>query len=207
MTEFPETHTSLLAQLKSLDDRQAWEQFVALYRPVIYRIARRRGFQEADAQDVTQRVLASIANSIHRWKPHDASTRFRHWLRRVVRNAIINAATRGPRESPVSGLPDESLLLDVKVVPAWEDEIHLEYRREIFRQAAELVQHDVAPETWRAFHLTVVEGQAADAVANELGKSVGAVYAARGRVMQRIKDAVKRLEAGPDNECLGNAKP
>ena len=51
MTEFPETQSYLLASLKSPESREAWEEFVVIYRPVIYRMARRHGLQDADAQD------------------------------------------------------------------------------------------------------------------------------------------------------------
>ena len=51
MTEFPQTRLSLIAQVQSPEDREAWDQFVLIYRPVVYRMARRRGMQDADAQD------------------------------------------------------------------------------------------------------------------------------------------------------------
>lgn len=194
MTEFPETDASLLVQIKSHDDREAWEEFVSLYRPVIYRIARRRGLQEADAQDLTQRVLTSVANSIHRWKKIDATVRFRHWLRRVVKNGIINAAARKRPDAAVGGGADHELLIEHVVDPKSEREIELEYRREIFKQAAAIVKSDVDPGTWRAFELTVIEDRPVEEVAETLGKSVGSIYAARSRMMRRLKVAVKQME-------------
>ncbi len=64
MTEFPETRATLIANVKSPENRQAWEEFVVIYRPAIYRIARRRGLQDADAQDLTQNVLVRVAAAI-----------------------------------------------------------------------------------------------------------------------------------------------
>ncbi len=52
MTESPETQSLLLANIQSLENREAWSEFVPIYRPVIYRMARRRGMQDADAQDL-----------------------------------------------------------------------------------------------------------------------------------------------------------
>ena len=43
LTEFPETRESLLVQVRSPANREAWDQFAMLYRPVIYRLA--RGFR------------------------------------------------------------------------------------------------------------------------------------------------------------------
>ncbi len=84
-SDFPETRASLLLQLQAGDDQDGWQEFVAIYRPIIYRLARKRGLQDADAQDLAQQVLLSIAGAIERWHKHDESTRFRHWLRRVAR--------------------------------------------------------------------------------------------------------------------------
>ena len=198
MTNFPETQNSLLVRLRSHEDRGAWEKFVNLYRPVIYRIARRKGFQEADAQDLSQRVLTSIANSIHRWEQLDPPVRFRHWLNRVVRNAIINAATRGPKEVVWDSVSDEQLLAATSIDEKSESEIALEYRREVLKQAAAQVRHNIAEETWLAFELTVVQGNDVEATARRLNKSVGCVYAARSRIMKRLKEAVGALEEWND---------
>ena len=51
-----------------------------------------------------------------------------------------------------------------------------------------------ATDTWKVFQLAVVEGVPIEEVAEQLGKSIGAAYAARGRVMKRLKQAIQRLE-------------
>ncbi len=50
MSEFPDTRSTLIAQVRSPENREAWAQFVTLYRPVIYRMARKRGMQDADGR-------------------------------------------------------------------------------------------------------------------------------------------------------------
>lgn len=195
MTEFPETQTSLLQSIQSLDDRLAWEKFVLLYRPIIYRIARGKGFQESDAEDLAQRVLAAIAASIHRWKKQDSKIRFRHWLRRVVKNAIINAATRRRPEVPMSGLSNQEILSEPVVDSETEKAIELEYRRQLFQQAASTIKSEIQPSTWDAFELTVIEDLPIEMAARKLGKSIGSVYAARSRVMRRLKSTIQAWEA------------
>ena len=69
MTEFPDTQSLLLANIQSLENREAWAEFVQIYRPVIYRMARRRGMQDADAQDLSQDVLVRVSKAIDRWEP------------------------------------------------------------------------------------------------------------------------------------------
>ncbi|MEZ6090913.1 MAG: sigma-70 family RNA polymerase sigma factor [Pirellulaceae bacterium] len=170
---------SLLVQVKDPENRVAWEQFVSIYRPVIVRAAVVRGMQSADAQDLAQQVLMAVASAIGDWEKRDAPTRFRHWLRRVTRNAIINALSRAPKDRAAGGSSIQELLAQQRQPdPETVSLIDWEYRRELYLQAARIVQRDVQADTWRAFELTVIDGMSNQAAAKELGKSLGTIYTA-----------------------------
>ncbi|MFN3193677.1 MAG: RNA polymerase sigma factor [Aureliella sp.] len=195
MTDFPQTRSTLIAQIRSPEDREAWDQFVVTYRPVIYRMARRRGMQDADAQDLVQTVLMRVAGAIQTWKKSSPETRFRHWLRRVARNAIATAFSRHPKDAGAGGSEVLDLLAEQPAFAAdVEQEFAKESMREHYLRAALVVKSDVDSETWRAFELTVVQGQPCEEVAILLGKSMGAVYAARSRIMRRLREQVQRLK-------------
>lgn len=195
VTQFPETRESLIFQVKDPANRAAWEQFVDLYRPVIFRIARARGVQDADAEDLAQQVLIAVAGSIGRWEKSDKSTRFRHWLRRIARNAIVNAMTRRPPDQATGSSSVQDLL---SAEPARDEQtdllIETEIRRELYVRAARIVRLDVNEETWQAFELTILKNRSGADAARELGKTIGTVYAARSRVMKRLRDAVAELK-------------
>lgn len=194
MTEFPQTRASLIAQVRSSEDREAWDQFVFIYRPVLYRIARRRGLQDADAQDVVQTILMRVAASIHRWEPTSPETRFRHWLRRVARNAMISALTRQPKDVAAGGSEVFEMLAEQpEDLAGLEQELAIETMREQYLRAAAMVKANVDSETWQAFELTVVRGQSCEDAATTLKKSIGAVYVARGRVMRRLREHVQSI--------------
>lgn len=194
-SQFPDTRASLLLQLQVGDDHEIWQEFVTIYRPIIYRLARKRGMQDADAQDLAQQVLLSIAGSIERWQKTDESVRFRHWLRRVAKNAICNALTRRPHDRGVGGTSIQAFFESQCVVDDnFENEVELEYRRELFLRAASIVRRDVAAETWEVFQLAVIEGVPIEEIAARMSKSVGAAYAARGRVMNRLRRLVEEME-------------
>jgi RNA polymerase sigma-70 factor (ECF subfamily) len=195
LTWFPETRESLLLQVRSLANRDAWEAFVMMYRPVIYRLARRRGLQDADAEDVVQRVLMAVASAIGSWEKSSPSVRFRHWLRRVARNAILNALSQQPQDRAAGGSAVQDLLMQQpEADPQTDAQIELEYRRELYLRAARIVRRDVDPGTWRAFELTVMGEHSIESAAIELDKSVGTIYAARSRIMRRLREAVKAFE-------------
>ena len=192
---FPETRDSLLLQVQAGDDPKAWEEFVAIYRPVVYRMARRRGLQDADAEDLAQQVLISIARSIEDWQKRDDSIRFRHWLRRVAKNATLNLLTRGPKERAAGSTSVQELLKQHgNGDHPLAEELELEYRRELYFRAAALVKSEMAADSWRVFQLAVIEDLPIETVAATLEKSVGAVYAARSRVMKRLRRYVEEME-------------
>lgn len=200
MTQFPETRESLIVQIKDPSNRDAWGKFVDLYRPVIHRIALARGLQDADAQDLTQHVLMAVAASIGRWEKSTESTRFRHWLRRVTRNAILNAISRRPPDQATGTSSYQNIVTEIpeRADHSLDDEtyslIELEYRRELYLRAAAFVRADVDPITWQAFERTVIGGISNAQAAQELSKSIGTIYAARSRVMKRLRTAIAEIE-------------
>lgn len=193
MTEFPQTRSSLIAQVQSPEHREAWDQFVLIYRPVIYRMARRRGMQDADAQDLSQDVLIRISKSIEGWVPQEG-VRFRHWLRKVASNAIVTALTKSKPLGIVNGSAAEQILAEATEASAVTSELQDECFREQYLRAAAIVKVDVSPATWAAFEQTVVQGQSCEEAAESLGKSIGTIYAARSRILKRLQLEIQRLE-------------
>jgi RNA polymerase sigma factor (sigma-70 family) len=194
--KYPETRASLIVRLGDRADQEAWSEFVEIYRPVIYRLACHKGLQHADAEDLAQQVLVAVATAVHRWEPDEARGRFRTWLHCIAQHLIINALTRGARER-ASGDDEIHDLLAQQAAPEGPDSelLRAEYRRELFHWAARRVRAEFQPSTWTAFWSTAVEGRPVEEVARQLGKKLGAVYAARGRVMRRLKEKVLDWES------------
>ena len=130
MSRSPETRPSLLVRLKDREDQEAWHEFAEIYQPVVYRLARLKGLQHADAEDLTQLVLMAVAKAVERWEHNPRRARFRTWLHRVAHNAILNALTRG---KPDRGSGDTGLLALLDKQPDDQgpdsDLLRLEYRR------------------------------------------------------------------------------
>ncbi len=201
MNRIPETRPSLLLRLhKRLDgngpDDQAWSEFLSVYEPLIYRLMRRNGFQDADAQELTQEVFLAVAGAIERWTPDPQRGAFRGWLFRIARNLMINFLAKQKRRPQAVGDTDFNRLLAQQPAPASETSAYfdLEYKREVFRWAADRVRSEFHPHTWRAFWSTCVEECSIRQAAETLHMSTGAVYVARSRVMARLRAAVKEFD-------------
>src|SRR5215470_12624867 len=99
----PTTRHSLVLRLRDPDDAAAWAEFVEVYEPLVYRLARAKGLQDADARDVCQEVLGAVAGAIERFDPDPAKGRFRGWLFRIARNLVVDLLVRQSRQARGSG--------------------------------------------------------------------------------------------------------
>jgi RNA polymerase sigma-70 factor (ECF subfamily) len=189
------TRPSLLLRIRDAGDQSAWEQFVSLYTPMIYRFVRRRGLQDADAADVTQEVLKVVAAKARCLEYDPALGSFRAWLFTVTRHTLINTQKHQSRHPRGTGDTAMHHRLDAQPAPSpdeqelWEQE----YRTSRLNWAAERVRAQCEETTWQAFWRTAVEGQGARSVAESLGMSVGAVHIAKSRVIARLKAVLGTL--------------
>ena len=71
----PETRASLIVRLPDPADTRAWDEFAAVYAPLVYRLARRHGLQPADADDLVQEVFSAVAQSMFSATVRPANTR------------------------------------------------------------------------------------------------------------------------------------
>jgi RNA polymerase sigma-70 factor (ECF subfamily) len=203
----PTTRYSLVLRLRDREDEAAWAEFMDVYEPLVYRLARGKGLQDADARDVCQEVFRAVAGAIERWDPDPAKGKFRGWLFRITRNLLVNFLAgqqrlRGTGSSSVQDMLEAQPAAD----PRAEAAFATEFRRRAFHWAAEQVKKEFADATWQAFWRTGVEQRPIASVAGELGISVGAVYIARSRVIARLRERVQHLtqESGLDLEANGD---
>ena len=194
LSDSPATQASLLFRLRDASDARAWSQFVDIYAPLIYDLARRRGLQDADAADLTQEVLWAVAQGIRRFDYNPERGTFRSWLFTVVVNKFRTLRDRlGRREQARGDTTAQQLLLEV---PAPADSAHWdrEFQQRLFTWAAQEVQASVEPSTWEAFWRTAVLGVRPQQAARELNLSVAAVYMAKSRVIARIRERIQLAE-------------
>ncbi len=200
-----ETRASLVLRLGDPADDVAWNEFLQIYEPMLFRLAMRWGLQQADALEVVQETLLAVSKAVASFDRNQHSGAFRGWLASITRNKLADHLTR--RRRHVRGSGDSN-------VQRWMDQIACETsdvsvwdwneKQQVFNWAAGKVREQVNETTWQAFHRTSVLGEAVSDVARDLNMREGMVYVARSRVMSRLRAAVStwesRTTSGPDSQ-------
>lgn len=190
----PKTRMSLILKLKSDQDVSAWHEFVQIYQPLIYRMAIRKGLQEADALDLIQEVLTRVAKAIETWDPDPGKGSFRAWLATITRNMIVEFFRSQKRLPDTTDRSDIQRLLSNQCTPV-DDSFEREHRRQVFHWAAAKVRAGVEARVWQAFWATTIDAKPIREAAEDLEMSVGAIYIARCRLMAKIRSHVERYES------------
>src|SRR5262249_11538502 len=108
----PTTRGSLLARLRQdPTDQAGWDEFVEHYGRHIYRWCRRWKLQDADAEDVTQDILAKLARKLRTFA-YDPAGSFRGWLKTVAHHAWrdFEAGRRHPQPAAGDSEVEELML-------------------------------------------------------------------------------------------------
>ncbi|MBV9125140.1 MAG: sigma-70 family RNA polymerase sigma factor [Planctomycetes bacterium] len=175
--------------MRSSADQQAWNRFVELYTPLLFHWTRLLGLQAQDAADLVQDVFLVLIRKLPEFQ-YDRDKSFRGWLRTVLLNKW-RKDRRNPSPPPLAAAS-----------PAWSDLVSPdntiafgedEYRHYLVGQALRLMQAEFQPSTWKACWEYVVRGRPAAEVAAELGLQVGTVYAAKCRVLSRLRQELAGL--------------
>ncbi len=155
-------------------------------------VTTRLGCKESLVQD----VFLAVGSAIDRWDPDPCRGKFRNWLFCIARNLMVNLLVAQRRRPQGTGRTEIRRLLEEQPAPDGDDSavFDQEYKRRLFRWAADRIRADFQDTTWQAFWMTAVVGKEVREVALQLGLTRGAVYKSRSRVMVRLRETIQRLE-------------
>src|SRR6516162_1333983 len=150
------TRWSLLSRLKNWDDAASWQDFFNTYWKLIYGVAIKAGLNDAEAQDVVQETVITVAKNLEQFKTDPAHGSFKGWLMHTTRWRIADQFRRRSPERGLSGPHhDETDRTDtVEKIPAsagfsleavWE----AEWEKNLLGVATENVKRKVSPEEYQ----------------------------------------------------------
>ena len=183
-------------RIRGGSDKESWSAFVELYAPLVHAFLRKRGVQDADASDLTQEVLVSVAGAIDSFEYDPQRCSFRHWLFTIVDNRLrnfwrqLNTGCRGSGGTEAYDLLASQPQSNNGHDAEWDQTCE----RHLFQIAADQVRGDFTEATWSAFWQTAIEKRPGKDVAAELGISVAAVCMSKRRVIARIREQLTFLQ-------------
>src|SRR5947207_13185380 len=94
------TRRSLVDRLGHWEDQAHWQEFFETYWKLIYSVARKSGLNEAEAQDVVQETVITVAKKIDKLRYDPAIGSFKGWLLNITRWRIADQfRKRSPAEN------------------------------------------------------------------------------------------------------------
>ena len=189
--DFPDTQPSLLRELREGGSegrpaQSAWREFFECYAPAVFRVARRRGLDRHDAEDIVQQVMLSIAGHIGKFTYDRDCGRFRQWVKTISNNKIRDRHRRQTHtvpQVPLSNSASECVDEHPSMSELWEQE----WRVQEILHCLDQVVDEFAPNRVQAFRLYVLEGVSAEETAQRMGMSRGHVYVTRSEILSRIR--------------------
>jgi RNA polymerase sigma factor (sigma-70 family) len=196
------TRESLLSRLKDWRDEESWQDFFDTYWRLIYGVARKAGLSDAEAQDIVQETVLSVARKIEGFRYDAKVCSFKTWMLNLTRWRILNQLKRREREAsqippPIGDSADRMDALERLADPAGCDLDAIwdaEWEKNLLAAALERVKRRVDPEQFQIFDLHCLEHWPVKRVTETLGISAARVYLARHRVSRLLKAELRRLE-------------
>ena len=193
----PTTRATLLTQLRqNPSDQAGWDEFVERYGRHIYRWCRQWKLQDADAEDLTQTILVKLTQKLRAFA-YDPSRSFRGWLKTVAHHAWRDFEDSRRRTPPAAGDSQaQELMLTLEARDDLVQRLEEAFDLELLEAAKVRVRLRVAPHTWEAFRLLVIEGLEVAEVAARVRLQVAMVYVAKSKVQKMLQEEIGKLEMG-----------
>jgi RNA polymerase sigma-70 factor, ECF subfamily len=188
------TRSSLLIRAQA-GDAGAWEDLCELYRPLIVGWLHRQAVPDGEIDDLVQEIFLAVVGGLPAFSHSGRRGAFRSWLRTIASNYSCDYWKSPARRTTAPGQDAATAALALLEDPEsplnryWDEE-HDRYVLRCLLEAAEL---EFEPTTMRAFRRVALEGASGSDVAGELGLSLASVYAARSRVMRRLRELAEGL--------------
>ena len=190
-----DTSVSLLERLCFQPDEDSWKRFVDLYAPLIRGWLRHYSVMAEDAEDLAQEVMAVVVGELTRFQHNHRRGAFRSWLRTVTVNQLRSLWRTRQGPGAATGNSEMARMLDELADPnsslslLWDQQ----HDQHVVDRLMALIQPQFEPATWQAFRRVAIDGMKAATVAKELGISVNAVFLAKSRVINRLRQELRGL--------------
>ena len=180
VTEYPTTSKTLLDKIAS-GDEISWDEFYLKYAPIVKALAKFKGLNAVDADDICQQVMMQFFKQSKTFKFDPNIAKFRTYFGLIV-NSKICSYFRNSKENPTDDM--EWIPVDAETETLFMDE----WRKTVLKEAEQELKQRVAPETFQAYELYAVQNRPVKKVAEYLDCSENQVYQAKKRCFAMMRE-------------------
>ena len=190
------TRSSVIRAVADTENAAAWNRLFDLYAGFVYSIARRKGLNDADAEDIVQMVFTDLARNLPSFKYDREKGRFRSYLAALVKWRVIDRLKAVRRDADLKA----DFMEEVKATGQGDDEFaDREWQAVAMDNALRRIKPSVRPEHYAAFVASTVEGQDTETVMKLYNLSRDNLYQIRKRLSERLRKVMSEVLAEMDN--------
>ena len=190
------TRSSVLKAVADTENEAAWQRLFDLYAGFVFSIARHKGLNETDADDIVQVVFADLTRNLPTFKYDREKGRFRSYLTGLVNWRVMDRLKASKRDAELKSVFWE----EAKSAATAEDEDfeEREWQSAAMEETLRRIKPEVRPEHYAAFVASAVEGQDTDVVTKLYGISRDSLYQIRKRLTAKLREKLAEVRAEMD---------
>ena len=182
MDSWPST-VGIFADIQHASDDERFNTILARYRPHIVRLCQRKyGQQNCDADEIAQHVLIKLFKCLQE-SEIETDRSLRAWLKTVARNAVIDVVRKETtRANAIRQLAEDQIDAFAEDI---SETMSSTLQEELLQQGEIIAKERVQEHVFQCY---LERETPAGELSSKLNMTIDAVYAARYRVIQLIKE-------------------
>ncbi|EDM26913.1 probable RNA polymerase sigma factor Y [Lentisphaera araneosa HTCC2155] len=193
MNQARNTRQTLLLKIRDQYNDAAWEEFIAFYRPYVYRVIQNlEQIKFEDREDVIQEVILIAWKKLPDFDYQPQKGRFRSWLS-VITHRTANNYYHKSKKASVFKSHLEAEELEKGLPPEIEKLCQQEWEKHVSEAAWTNISDKFEVKVLQAFQ-KLASGEKGEQVALELGLSRNSVYVYKKRVMAALQKEIAYLD-------------
>ena len=188
------TRSSVLKAVADTENEAAWQRLFDLYAGFVFSMARHKGLNETDADDIVQVVCADLARNLPTFEYDRANGRFRSYLSGLVNWRVMDRLKASKRDAELKA----NFWEEAKAAGGDDDFSEREWQTAAMEEALRRMKPSVSPEHYAAFVASAVEGQDTETVMRLYGISRDNLYQIRKRLTAKLQEKATEVLAEMD---------
>ena len=191
------TRSSVLRAVANTENEPAWQRLFDLYAGFVFSIARAKGLNDADADDIVQIVFTDLARNLPTFQYDRAKGKFRSYLSGLVNWRVTDKMKAGKRDADLKA----SFWEEAKAAASLDDDgfAEREWQAAALEEALRRIKPHVNPEHYAAFVASAIEGQDTETVSKLYGISSDNLYQIRKRLTSKLREMIVSVLAEMDS--------